>query len=49
MSSLPPKHLRIFLASPGDVAQERKLALEVLEELPYEPLLRGKITVESVA
>jgi len=42
-------HLRIFLASPGDVADERALALKVLEELQYDPLLRGRITVETVA
>ncbi len=44
-----PRHLRVFLASPGDVARERTLALQVLEELQYEPLLRNKITVETVA
>ena len=44
-----PRHLRVFLASPGDVAQERVLALRVLEDLQYEPLLRGQITVETVA
>jgi hypothetical protein len=44
-----PRHLRVFLASPGDVAEERKLALEALERLPYDPLLRGGITLETVA
>jgi hypothetical protein len=42
-------HLRIFLASPGDVADERTLARRVLEQLPYDPLLRGMITIETVA
>jgi Sulfatase-modifying factor enzyme 1 len=42
-------HLRVFLASPGDVADERTLALQVLEQLQYDPLLRGRITVETVA
>jgi hypothetical protein len=41
--------LRVFLASPGDVADERALALRVLEQLQYDPLLRGRITVETVA
>jgi len=45
----PPHHLRIFLASPGDVAEERQLALQVLEQLPYDPLLRGQVTLEAVA
>jgi hypothetical protein len=44
-----PRHLRIFLASPGDVEDERKLALMVSERLPYDPLLRGKVTLEVVA
>jgi hypothetical protein len=45
----PPLHLRVFLASPGDVADERALALKVLEQLGYDPLLRGRITVETIA
>ncbi len=44
-----PRHIRIFLSSPGDVADERGLALDVLDKLPYDPLLRGKITLEIVA
>ncbi|MFO1434589.1 MAG: SUMF1/EgtB/PvdO family nonheme iron enzyme [Candidatus Competibacteraceae bacterium] len=44
-----PRHLKVFLASPGDVADERGLALTVLEQLQYDPLLRGRITVETVA
>lgn len=47
--SSSPLHLRIFLASPGDVADERNLALQVLEQLQYDPLLRGRITIELVA
>ena len=42
-------HLRVFLASPGDVADERALARQVLDQLPYDPLLRGKIGFEVVA
>jgi len=44
-----PLNLRIFLASPGDVADERSLALQVLEQIQYDPLLHGKITLTSVA
>ncbi|HYQ90994.1 MAG TPA: hypothetical protein VES89_02660, partial [Candidatus Competibacteraceae bacterium] len=44
-----PLPLRVFLASPGDVADERGLALQVLEQLQYDPLLRGRITLETVA
>jgi hypothetical protein len=45
----PPLHVRVFLASPGDVADERALARQVLERLPYDPLLRGRVTIEPVA
>jgi hypothetical protein len=41
--------VRVFLASPGDVGDERGLALRVLERLPYDPFLRGKIGIETVA
>jgi hypothetical protein len=41
--------LRVFLVSPGDVGDERALAREVLGQLPYDPLLRGKVEFEIVA
>ena len=44
-----PRHLRVFLASPGDVHDERNQALAVLERLPYDPFLRGQVTLEVVA
>lgn len=44
-----PIHLRVFLASPGDVAQERALARKILEDLPYDGLLRGLVTLEIIA
>lgn len=49
MSVLQPRHLRIFLSSPGDVADERNIALKVLENLPYDSLLRNKVTIQIVA
>lgn len=48
MTSIPLR-LRVFLASPGDVADERALARQVLDQLPYDPLLREKIVFEIVA
>src|SRR5262245_13441398 len=42
-------HLRVFLASPGDVADERALALQEIDRLEYDPLLRDLVTVEAVA
>jgi SIR2-like domain len=42
-------HLRIFVSSPGDVADERSFAQQVIEqELPKDPLLRGQITCEAM-
>jgi hypothetical protein len=40
---------RIFLSSPGDVPAERKIALEVIDQLQYEPHFRGKVSLEPVA
>jgi len=44
-----PLNLRVFLASPGDVAEERALALDILARLPADPLLRGQLAVDAVA
>jgi len=44
-----PLHLRIFLSSPGDVAEERTAARALLEELPRRPWARGRITIETIA
>ena len=45
-----PLHLRVFLSSPGDVANERALALQVLlQEIPYKPALRERVSIEVVA
>lgn len=45
----PPRHIRVFLSSPGDVPEERQLATKVLYDLPFDPLLAGKITIQVVA
>ena len=44
-----PILLRIFLSSPGDVADERGLALQVIDRLGYDPLLRGQVMLEAIA
>ena len=45
-----PLHFRVFLSSPGDVADERELARRVLkDELPYDPLLHGRVTFEVIS
>jgi hypothetical protein len=43
------RHLRIFLASPGDVQAERQIALDVIRQIQFEPHLRGKVYLEPVA
>jgi hypothetical protein len=49
ISRTQPLHLRIFLSSPCDVADERGIALQLLERLQYDPLLRGQVTIEAEA
>lgn len=49
MSQNQPLQLRIFLSSPGDVQNEREIALHLFEQLQYDPELRGKVTIEAVA
>ncbi len=41
--------IRVFISSPGDVPQERKHVLDVLDMLQYDPFLRGKVVFEVVA
>jgi hypothetical protein len=43
------RQLRIFLASPGDVANERGLALRVIERLRYDPIFQNEVVVSPVA
>jgi hypothetical protein len=40
---------RVFIACPGDVAYEKKLAVKVIEGLQYHPFLRGKVAFQMVA
>ncbi|NWJ48810.1 MAG: SUMF1/EgtB/PvdO family nonheme iron enzyme [Chloroflexi bacterium] len=42
-------NMRVFLSSPGDVNEERKMALEVLERLIHRPSLREKVSFRPVA
>jgi hypothetical protein len=40
---------RIFLASPGDVPLERKLAREAIDHIRSERRFRGRIDIEIIA
>ena len=44
-----PLHLRVFLSSPDDVAEERRMARQVLDQLPRKPHAVGKVTIEVIA
>jgi hypothetical protein len=44
-----PLHLKVFISSPGDVQDERNLARQLIkDELPYDPFLRDRVTLEAV-
>ena len=43
------RHLQIFLSSPGDVADERGMARQVLNSLGKEPQFRGQLALEEVS
>jgi hypothetical protein len=45
----PPLYLHVFLASPGDVGEERGIARDVMEKLPKDPLLQDKVTIDVVS
>jgi formylglycine-generating enzyme required for sulfatase activity len=51
MKSVP--QIRVFLASPGDVNEERAVALQVFDMLEYDPLFRkggaGGVSIHAVA
>jgi hypothetical protein len=42
------RHVRIFVASPGDVDQERWLAREVIERLGKDPAFRDRLKVDPI-
>jgi len=47
---MAPRHLNIFLSSPGDVADERTYARQIIdEELAKKPAFRGKFTFDAVS
>jgi NACHT domain len=44
---MSPMHLRIFLSSPGDVRNERAMALALIkDQLPVAPFLKGRVTLD---
>jgi HEAT repeat protein len=49
LTETQPKTLRVFISSPGDVANERFLVRQLLRELPYDPFLRGNIAFDVIS
>lgn len=45
---MPPRHVRVFLSSPGDVPEERAAAAAVLDAIPKEPAWHDKVTIDVV-
>lgn len=43
------RQLQVFIASPEDVKEERKLACQILNRLPNDPLLGGRVVFKVVA
>ena len=41
--------IRVFLSSPGDVAEERRLAVETMRALEDSPLLRDRVNLQVIA
>jgi hypothetical protein len=46
---MPELHLRVFISSPGDVADERAAARQVLTYLPKEYVFRNRVLIEEVS
>ncbi|MCC6614968.1 MAG: hypothetical protein IT320_15925 [Anaerolineae bacterium] len=42
------RHIRVFISSPGDVAEERATSRRVVEKLRVDPLLRSLVDLEVV-
>lgn len=40
--------LRVFVSSPGDVAEERDTARRVIEGMPQHPALQGRVQFETI-
>lgn len=49
LATPPMLTLRIFIASPGDVAEERRMAVETIRELEDSYLLRDRVRLQVVA
>ena len=44
-----PRHLRIFVSSPGDLAEERSLLPAVIERIGRRPAWKGKFSFETLS
>lgn len=44
-----PLYIRVFLSSPGDLAEERDIALKVIEQLHHRPMFRDRVMLRPIA
>ncbi len=44
-----PRHIRVFISSPGDVIQERRITWEVIDALPDRPVFRDRVSFRTIA
>lgn len=44
-----PQKIRIFISSPKDVADERTIAFSIIDQLQYDPFIRGNANLEVIA
>lgn len=47
MSQIP--YVKVFISSPGDVSEERKVILEVLDLFPSRPAFRDRVAIRPIA
>jgi len=48
MAHLTPPTLQIFVSSPGDVAEERNAAFEIIDKIGSDPNLRDRVTLKAI-
>src|SRR5687767_7153866 len=48
--AVSPRHFHVFLSSPGDVAEERRLVEDVIQtRLAKDAFLRGRVTFDVIS
>ncbi|MBN1311492.1 MAG: SUMF1/EgtB/PvdO family nonheme iron enzyme [Anaerolineae bacterium] len=45
----PRRHIRVFISSPGDVAEERGIAMTIINRLNVNPSINARLEIETIA